>query len=147
MKNKQAGTEFWERLTAKVDFTPFCWLWTGAKTHDGYGNIGVGKYKRFAAHRITYQMFRGPIPEGLQLDHLCRVRHCVNPFHLEAVTCRENILRGEGVCARHARRTHCKHGHELAGDNLRVALDGERICRTCHREGNRKLAKRRWING
>ena len=78
-----------------------CWLWIGACERDGYAKIVVNK-KRRSAHRYAYELFIGPIPHGLQLDHLCRVRCCVNPAHLEPVTGSENVMRGNGPeTARH----------------------------------------------
>jgi hypothetical protein len=103
-----------------------CLLWTGAVAPNGYGRLGES-----AAHRFSYELWIGPIPAGLVIDHLCRVRRCVNPMHLEAVTSRENILRGVGPTAQKARQTHCKYGHELSGANLRVRADGGRDCRRC----------------
>lgn len=85
------------------------------------------------AHRVAYEMLVGPIPEGKQLDHLCRQRTCWNPAHLEVVTGRENTLRGVGRTAVNAAKTHCSRGHELAGDNLYVH-DGQRKCRACKKE-------------
>ena len=86
------------------------------------------------AHRFAYETFVGPIPEGLTIDHLCRIRHCVNPEHLEAVTDRVNILRGEGISAQHARATHCPQGHPYDLINTYVAPDGDRDCRDCRRQ-------------
>lgn len=108
-----------------------CWLWLGSlHPHDGYGMMTVGSRTRWA-HRIAYQTFIGDVPVGLQLDHLCRERRCVNPTHLEPVTCRENLLRGEGFSARNARKTHCVHGHVLTGRNLYISPTGRRNCRAC----------------
>src|SRR6266568_5486930 len=102
------------RFWAKVDRSGACWLWTAHVGEDGYGTFSLdGHHQR--AHRIAWVLLRGPIPEGLQIDHLCRVRACVNPDHLEPVTQRENILRGEGISALCARRTHCPQGHEYTG--------------------------------
>src|SRR3990167_6386730 len=109
-----------------------CWLWTGADDGNGYGTLTVGRVMR-KAHLYSYEAFVGPIPEGLQLDHLCRVRCCVNPDHLEPVTQRENILRGMGIAAVNARKTFCKHGHEFSAENTRVRKNGTRQCRACHR--------------
>jgi hypothetical protein len=116
-----------------------CWLWTAGCT-DGYGQIWVGSRAegtgRMAyAHCISYEFYVGPIPEGLELDHKCRVRSCVNPDHLEPVTTRENILRGMGATARHARQTHCKAGHSLSRDNLGAygLKHGFRRCMKCDR--------------
>ena len=85
------------------------------------------------AHRVAYEKAYGPIPEGLVIDHLCRNGLCVNPEHLEAVTRKENILRGEGACAQNARKTHCKRGHELIPENLIERSDGRRDCLLCDR--------------
>jgi len=84
-----------ERFLDKVEITETCWLWTGARTKWGYGNVGVGGHY-FGAHRVSYRIFVGPILQGLDIDHLCRVKLCVNPDHLEAVTRRENLRRGAG---------------------------------------------------
>lgn len=111
-----------------------CWEWTGARRPDGYGVLNGVR-----AHRLVYEAKVGPIPEGLDLDHLCRVRHCVNPDHLEPVTRRVNTLRGEGPAAVKARQTHCVNGHLLAGDNLYVhPKRGTRNCRTCLNEAARQ---------
>lgn len=109
-----------------------CMLWIGAIQGDGYGHFKVAG-RMVKAHRFAYEMWAGPIPDGLHLDHLCRVRNCVAPGHLEPVTNRENILRGEARAARQARQSHCRNGHPLFGDNLvrSAAARGQRVCRTC----------------
>jgi hypothetical protein len=116
-----------------------CWLFEGG-TSGGYGTVqGDGQRTQYA-HRITYQHFVGMIPEGRELDHLCRTPRCVNPWHLEPVTHRENMLRGQNACADHARKTHCKSGHPLSGDNLRIRktpYGTGRVCITCANERNR----------
>ena len=114
--------------------------------HGGYGMVpwGGGKYRM--AHRVAWELFRGPIPEGLQLDHLCRNGACINPNHLEPVTGRENTLRGFGVASMRAKQTHCKRGHEFNESNTRM-LDRHRICRTCKREYERERSKRRRAAG
>jgi len=118
----------------KVEFTDSCWLWAAPDASLGYGQFWIGTRKVYA-HRWIYEFCVGSIPDGLQIDHLCRVRHCVNPDHLEPVTVRENILRGEGLPARLARQTHCKWGHEFTEENTyRSSRHGCRNCRACHRE-------------
>lgn len=110
-----------------------CWLWTGFVARNGYGRVRHGE-RIVRAHRHVYELLVGPIPDGLRLDHLCRVRHCVNPAHLEPVTHRENVLRGSSPIAQKAQQTHCIHGHRLDGGNLYVhPTDGTRKCRTCQR--------------
>lgn len=107
-----------------------CWEWTAGTDTHGYAQPCIeGRYQLL--HRWTYATLVGPIPKGLELDHICRVRHCVNPAHLEPVTHRQNVLRGEGVAAIAARTTHCPEGHEYAGGNLIVYSDGKRRCREC----------------
>jgi hypothetical protein len=110
-----------------------CWPWLAYRTPLGYGGVDW-KGKPDKAHRVVYQILAAPIPGGLVLDHLCRNPSCVNPEHLEPVTDRENILRGAGACAQHARKTHCVRGHPFEGENLHVRRDGARICLTCRRE-------------
>lgn len=108
-----------------------CWLWTAGLSPKGYGRFRDAA-RIWRAHRYAFTALVGTIPDGLQLDHLCRVRHCVNPQHLEPVTNRENTRRGESVAAQRARQTHCLRGHELSGANLYVwPRNGRRACRTC----------------
>ena len=117
------------RMMDKFTVDNGCWEWTAAKTSEGYGAIGKGSREEgtVLAHRVMYEALVGPIPNGLVIDHLCRNRGCVNPTHMEPVTTRENILRGEGLTAQQARRTHCPAGHSYASKNSR----GDRICLTC----------------
>lgn len=125
-----------DRLLAKVSRNAEgCWLWTGWINDNGYGEI-ISFGKKIRAHRAMYQLVVGLIPEELVLDHLCRVRHCVNPEHLEAVTHQQNILRGVGATAVHAKKTHCIHGHEFSEANTIHRKRG-RGCRTCQRQGKR----------
>jgi len=124
--------KFW----ARVKKTPSCWLWLGTQTkHYGSfypGSTQPGSYPTVYAHRYSYELHIGPIPLKHDIDHLCRTPLCVNPDHLEAVTHRVNLLRGETFAARYAAQTHCKHGHELKGANLVPDRRGRRLCRTCH---------------
>lgn len=112
-----------------------CWCWTGARS-GGYGHVQVGGAVR-ETHSVVYELVRGAVPRGLQLDHLCRLRCCVNPEHLEPVTRKENILRGTSQQAANAHKIHCGHGHELSGTNVRITRNGRRACRACGR---------RWTN-
>jgi hypothetical protein len=115
-----------------------CWIWAKYIARTGYGQTFAGGRVVYA-HRHFYEQYVEPIPEGLQIDHLCRVRSCVNPEHLEAVTQRENILRGNSLGALRARQTHCKHGHEFTPENTRIASNGTRRCRACGRERSRRM--------
>ena len=121
-----------ERFWTHVQRTPTCWLWTGALFHNGYGIFTRAGRVNVRAHRYSYELRHGPIADGLTIDHLCRTRSCVNPDHLEPVSLRENILRGDGPAARHAVQTHCLRGHEFTPENTRVA-QGRRHCRACER--------------
>lgn len=128
-----------DRFWSKVDRSggpDACWLWLGAPNPSGYGGFHVPSLGGRAAHRVSYILNVGPIPAGLQLDHLCRVRHCVNPRHLEPVTLAENLRRGAE--SRHAEDTHCPHGHEWTPENTTYGTQGYRRCRTCRREGLRR---------
>lgn len=132
---------FSARFWAKVQKTDTCWLWTAALDGRGYGKIGaVGWFLQ--SHRVSYLLLAGPIPDDLQLDHLCRVRNCVNPDHLEPVTARTNVLRGESPMAYEARQTHCLRGHEFTPENtyVWVGQPNQRKCRKCR--SDRALEKR-----
>lgn len=133
-----------ERIIGKLSIGENgCWIWTGKLNQAGYGSIrDQGKWIR--VHRLTYILFRGDIPAALHLDHLCRVRACCNPRHLEPVTCKENLLRGIGVNAINAAKTSCPQGHLFSGNNLRIDPKGRRRCRTCQREQQRR---RRLLHG
>ena len=124
-----------------------CWEWTGRRTNQGYGCIGVyvdGKQKFKLAHRVSYETFRGPIPDGLQLDHLCRVRYCVNPDHLEPVTGSENVQRSPLTLAHiNAKKTHCVNGHEYTPENTGRDAKGYRYCRACIAAAARRYQARK----
>jgi hypothetical protein len=133
-----------DRFWAKVDKTTGgCWLWTGALNPKGYGrfNGGVDLLNRnYYAHRFSYEVVIGLIPDGLTIDHLCRVRHCVNPEHLQAVPHRVNLLRGDTVIAANAAKSTCPDGH--AHDLLDSR--GSRVCSICQRARyDRRNAQRR----
>ena len=130
-----------DRFWMKVEISDGCWDWTGYRGKNGYGRLSAS-YRERAPYRFSYELVVGPIPAGLQLDHLCRNRVCVNPAHLEAVTSRTNILRGNGVAARYATRTRCAQGHELLGANLALRTDGGRKCRACHAAYMRRWTRR-----
>ena len=134
-----------DRFAAKVALTDAgCIEWLAGLDKDGYGKFhrgGIGAGRSARAHRWSYEYHRGPIPDGLHLDHLCRNHSCVNPDHLEPVTCRENLMRGDTPAARQVARTHCPLGHPYFGDNLSMR-GSERRCRECGRIANRKWQQR-----
>lgn len=120
-----------ERIRSRCESAGECFLWRGVVGNSGYGLIRhIGKYR--LVHRVVYELINGPIPNGMQIDHLCGVQICVNPAHLEAVTPRENTLRSSNPAAINARKTRCKRGHEL------IPAGAERKCMTCRREAQRK---------
>lgn len=130
-----------ERFATKVDrladaLWP-CHLWTGACTN-GYGRFSLNGQDRLA-HVVAWEWVHGPVPDGLELDHLCRRRNCVNVEHLELVTHVVNLHRGLTIPAANAVKTHCIHGHPLEGSNLYVRPDGSRECRECRRDHLRRL--------
>lgn len=138
-----AGTalRFWSKVL-KRDGSG-CWIWLGAMHRLGYGMFRVGT-KTKLAHRVAYEMEVGPVPSGLQLDHLCRNRKCVKPTHLEAVTSRENLMRGQTLARKNASKTACKNGHPF--DTLNTIARGEsaqwRRCRICQRKVDRESKRR-----
>lgn len=118
-----------ERLWNYIDKGDYCWEWTGAKSTGGYGRIhwnGRGQQ----AHRVVYELERGSIPEGLELDHLCRNRSCVRPDHLDPVTTKVNLMRGKTLTAKYASRDRCSSGHLYTEDNV-YWWRGTRCCRAC----------------
>jgi hypothetical protein len=129
----------WDRFWSKVDVGD-CWQWTDSLAIEGYGSFRVGD-RSIRAHRWTYEHLVGPIPAGLQLDHLCKNRGCVNPDHLEPVTQQENIRRGaQGAYLR--ARTHCPSGHAYTPGNTYVQAKGTRSCRECARRATRAYQRR-----
>lgn len=147
MKKRPAIERFDEKTA--IDLATGCIEWTGANNGAGYGMfftewVPGGSDKRVLAHRWAYEYHIGPIPEGLSLDHLCRNRACVNVFHLEPVTHQENVLRGTGASAIHAKKTHCDSGHPFSGDNLILRSNGRwRDCRECKRQKDRRYRTQR----
>lgn len=130
-----------ERIMAKVAVSEDgCWLWSGSRQKNGYAVIqrGGSENKLLRAHRALYEITKGPIAEGLDLDHLCRVRHCVNPDHLEPVTRAENVARGARRTGYAAERTHCKHGHPWTPESTYWMPSGARKCRICKRSQSQK---------
>jgi hypothetical protein len=145
---------FRERLLSKVtvdvngprpvDDAP-CWEWTASK-RNGYGQISRGRGGQGVvyAHRAVYEELHAPIPDGMELDHLCRNRGCVNPAHLEPVAHRQNLLRGNSFSAANAAKDACLHGHEFTQANTRIRPNGSRSCKACHRDEERaRYARRR----
>ncbi len=110
-----------------------CWEWTANISPNGYGKFWWDGQKG-CAHDFSYTYFKGAIPQGLEPDHLCRNRSCVNPDHLELVTRSENNRRGLLGELRREVQTHCKYGHPFDEKNTRVDVNGHRTCRACHRE-------------
>ncbi len=133
-----------DRVLRRTDQDVFgCWLFRGCRDSNGYGNVREqGGRSTLKAHRVVYEHFKGPIPEGEELDHLCRVRHCVNPDHLDPVTRQEHVLRG--FRNQHYGKIMCHKGHLLSGDGAYVDPRGGRTCAACNRE---RLRLRRRAKG
>lgn len=147
---------FWRRVDRRDPSG--CWVWRSKIDRYGYGRYQrriEGKTRDWIAHRLAYQLLVGPIPDGLVLDHICRVRKCVNPAHLEPVTNQENIRRGRGYRGKPMRKVNergvpvCVNGHEVIGDNLRLRHNPKspalpiRDCVACSRERNRRHLARK----
>lgn len=150
---RTAEERFWAKVDkagpvpeARPELGP-CWVWTAGKRWNGYANLGVTNSSSTVAHKFAYELLVGPVPDGLQLDHLCRVRHCVNPSHLEPVPQVVNILRGEAFTAKNAVKTHCPKGHAYVDGNIKwkKCRSGNmgRECLTCHRERERNRSRSR----
>lgn len=128
--------------TAVEDRENGCWLWLRALDRDGYGKVTVD-YLTKRAHRVVYELLVGPIPEGLVTDHVCRVRRCVNPAHIELVTRGENTRRGSAPSVSRERllaETHCRNGHEFTPENMWVRRGKWRVCKTCA-----SARRKRWL--
>lgn len=145
----------WARLTkylGSAHSSNKCWLWKGYLFTGGYAGLWIQRRRTyFLVHRIIYTLFKGAIPKGLCLDHLCRVPRCVNPNHLEAVTIKVNTHRGISPAAINATKFQCKRGHPLKGLNLRYQngrSGRQRVCRTCQRiQAARRFAAFRRLHG
>lgn len=116
-----------------------CWEWLNAANTQGYGRFYYGNFTE-KAHRFSYELKYGKITDGLQIDHLCRNRMCVNPDHLESVTLNVNVMRGMGVCAQNARKNHCPYGHEYSKIKVESGKF-RRICRICKDNHRKKWRK------
>lgn len=131
------------RFMSKVAFLDSCWMWTGARDRRGYGTFVVSTGLRRSAYRWLYETLIGDVPEGKELDHLCRQPSCVRPDHLEPVTHLENVRRGNAGGHAQRARTHCPKGHPYSGDNLHIRPDGGRACNECSRIHSREYQRKR----
>lgn len=138
-----------DRLLSKMSPVPECgcWIWLGSLNNKGYGQISLGGRRRGCglAHRVSYTLLVGDIPEGLTIDHLCRVKSCINPAHMETVPGRENHRRGlpQMIAAaqkRVASKTHCKRGHKYTLETTGLQPSG-RFCKLCRSIRSKERAK------
>lgn len=134
---KTADQRFWEKVSGND--VAECWIWTGGRGTTGYGNFITAWPKRTVAHRWAYQQLITDVPAGLDLDHLCRNRACVNPWHLDPVTRKVNLNRGVHA---NAVKDRCPQGHTYSPENTRMH-SGRRECRACERRRNREAARHR----
>ncbi|PXH62351.1 HNH endonuclease signature motif containing protein [Klebsiella variicola] len=137
-----ASTE--SRLLSKVekDLETGCWIFTGSRLPSGYGILWNGA-RPTGAHRISFQLYKGEIPAGKEIDHICNNRSCVNPAHLQAISHKENIHKSSTLMGVNARKSHCKRGHPLNGENLHITPLGARQCKECMRMHARNAKARK----
>lgn len=150
MVKLKRGAPVRERLFANRVLDGDCWRWPGAKDRDGYGWIKIKK-KMVYVHRASYETFIGKIPSGAILDHVrargCQHRDCFNPLHLEPVSNKENIMRGDTLAAANTKKTRCPSGHPYNKENTYRHSDGRRVCRTCAKLAAREYrAGIKWAN-
>jgi HNH endonuclease len=135
-----------ERFWSKVEASGVCLEWTAGRNQDGYGNFQLSDTGApVAAHVWAYEHLIGPVPIGMELDHLCRNRGCVDPSHTQPVPHRINVLRGIGLAAQNACKTHCIRKHEFTPENTYQERNGEqfrRVCRTCRRARDARRIRR-----
>lgn len=141
VSRKFSHDEFVERFWSRVEKTETCWLWKGP-LNNGYGAVRAFN-QATNPHRAAWRLLVGPIPPTMQIDHLCRVRNCVNPAHMEIVTGKVNTLRGNSTSARNAVKTHCPQGHIYNRKNTFVCKGGMRHCRVCGRLKAREFRRER----
>lgn len=137
------------RIMRRVVVTPGplesdCWVCSLAVARNGYSRVRVGG-RQLSSHAVMYESEIGPIPADREPDHLCRIRNCVRPAHMELVDHRTNTLRGSGPTATNARKTHCVHGHEFTESNTIAHANGKRNCRACRRDIDRRYLQRRKV--
>lgn len=141
LNDSRLPPNFWSKV--QEDSKTGCWRWQAAKT-SGYGSFGVGCHRTALAHRVAYETLIGPVPDGMELDHLCRVRECCNPEHLEPVTHSENCARSPLVGKWKLATTHCPRGHEYNDENTYYdRRRNKRQCRACGREAQREYQRRK----
>ena len=140
---KRTWTNHEESFWLRVDRSnpDGCWPWLGEASYHGYARVTLGGVKR-QAHRWAYEFLVGNVPDGLELDHLCRNRRCCKPAHLEPVTHRENIIRGDTIPSTNLRKTHCPRGHPYDAENTRYG-SSQRLCRQCQRVHNTRYKARK----
>lgn len=133
------------KFDSKITKTDSCWLWNGYCNEAGYGMVRIN-YRQYRSHRVSYEIHKGLIPDGLELDHLCRVRNCVNPEHLEAVTHKENLRRSAiQISSINKHKTHCRSGHEFNKLNTYHRPTGGRMCKRCMYLCSRKQSKKKQL--